>query len=777
MRTSFEVILRATVLIWNRGLESRLIERINRKAFVRRMASCLSLLFLIPSLSGCNFVKSVFLGPSITTKKVPNAVVGKPYDTKIEVSGAIFADIWISAGALPPGLKFDGGRITGVPITGGSYGFQVSATDNSGDYPLSDDRRFTILVLDITAPPLALATANRNYGPVTLTTVGQVGTVNWTITSGALPEGILLKETGEFQGAATDGGNYPFTVMAVDQDTPPRSKSQDLVLDVDNPVPGILALTPANAGVGTASFTLQVQGFDFVKSSRVLWDTSDRPTTFIDTTKLNAAIPATDLANPGNPAVTVSSPLPGGGITNALSFAITSGAAATLIRVSVDTAGVQSNGPSGRPAISANGRFVAFESQASNLVVSDLNGQSDIFVRDTCRGADPDCFPSTKRVSLGDLDSEATGPSYRPSISADGRFVVFTSLAGNLVAGDTNSSSNVFIRDTCLGAPTDCRPRTTLVSVGNTNSASRGNSDNGKLSSSGRYVAFSSGADNLVPGDMNDVAGVFLRDTCLGSLEPCAPATIRVSLDELERPFAIVSSDPSISSDGRFVAFAARSLDSPFQNAPAGASHVYVRDTCASAGPDCHPSTTVMPAEDENGAALSGGFEPSISPDGRIVTFISSKLAPSTASRIELAEVFIRDTCRGTEISCHSHTSRLSAPARGEAPDEGSVNPATTVSGRYVAFVSRASNLVADDKNGRADVFLRDTCAGLKRCLPATWRVSRGHLGLEADGDSTEPALTPDGKVLVFASNAGTLIPDDTNGVADIYLYQRDNIQ
>ena len=774
MRTSFEVILHATVPAWNRGLKSRMIEGIKRKAFLRRLASCLSLPFLIASLAGCNFVKSVFLGPSITTRKVPNAVVGKAYDAKIEISGALFADIWISAGALPPGLKFQGGRISGVPITGGSYGFQVSATDNSGDYPLNDDRRFTILVLDITAPPLVQATANRNYGPVTLTTVGQVGTVNWAITSGTLPEGMLLKETGELQGAAADGGNYPFTVIAVDQDTPPRSKSQDFVLDVDNPVPGILALTPASAGVGTASFTLQVQGFDFVKSSRVLWDAGERPTTFIDTTRLNAAIPATDLANPGNPAITVSSPLPGGGISNALSFAITSGAAATLLRVSVDTAGVQSNGPSGRPAISANGRFVAFESQASNLVVSDHNGQSDIFVRDTCRRAGPGCFPSTVRVSLGDVDSETNGPSYRPSISADGRYVVFTSLAGNLLAGETNSSSNVFLRDTCLGAPSDCRPRTILVSVANTNSASRGNNDNGKVSSSGRYVAFSSDAGNLVPEDRNGAAGIFLRDTCIGSLEPCEPTTIRVSLDELERPLATLSTDLSISSNGRFVAFAARSFNSPFQDIPAGSSQVYVRDTCASAGPDCHPSTTVMPLQDENGVVLAGGFQPSISPDGRFVTFIASKLTSSTASPNELAEVFIRDTCTGAEISCHSHTSRLSAPARGEAPDESSVNPATTVAGRYAAFVSRASNLVADDKNERADVFLRDTCAGIKSCLPATWRVSRG-LGREADGDSTEPALTPDGKVLVFASVASTLIQDDTNGVADIYLYQSDN--
>lgn len=693
MRVPPRAIGHAGVFIWNRKFESRLIDGFKRKAFVRRLADCLTLLFLAASLPGCNFVKSVFLGPSITTEKIPNAVVGEPYDTKIEVSGAIFADIWISAGALPPGLKFDGGRITGTPLTGGSYGFQVSATDNSGDYPLNDDSRFTILVLDITAPLLAKATANRSYGPVTLTAVGQVGTVNWAITSGVLPEGLLLKETGELQGSATDGGNYPFTVTAVDQDSPPRSKSQDLVLNVDNPLPGILTLDPGSAGVGTASFALEVNGFDFVKSSRVFWDTSERPTTFLTSTKLSAAIPATDLGVPGNPVITVSNPPPAGGLSNSFSFAIISGAAASLIRVSVDTSGVQSNGPSAHPAVSANGRFIAFESLASNLVVSDANGHSDIFVRDTCRGTGPDCFPSTVRVSLGDSDSEANGPSYRPSISANGRYVVFTSLASNLVAGDTNSASNVFLRDTCIGASTDCRPRTILVSEGGTKSGSIGNSDDGKLSNSGRYGAFVSVADNLVPGDRNGVADVFLRDTCIGSLEPCVPATVRVSLDELERPFATFAGDPSISSGGRFVAFAAGALESPLENVPAHSSRLYVRDTCASAGQDCYPTTTLVPAEDEDGVALSGGIQPSISPDGRFVTFIAAKSRSPTAGRSEVAEVFIRDTCRGVEIACQSRTSRLSAPVRGIAPDEGSLSPATAVAGRFVAFASRASNL------------------------------------------------------------------------------------
>src|SRR5215468_3193642 len=157
-----------------------------------RCASCLMIGLLASTLGGCNFLKGVFLGPSITTKKVPNAVVGLTYDAKIEVSGATFSSVWISAGTLPPGLTFgDDRHIRGTPTGGGSYEFEVFASDTSDQYPKTDSRRFTILVLDITTTNLSDATANRPYGPVKLTTIGAVGTLGWAVTSGMLPDGIV----------------------------------------------------------------------------------------------------------------------------------------------------------------------------------------------------------------------------------------------------------------------------------------------------------------------------------------------------------------------------------------------------------------------------------------------------------------------------------------------------------------------------------------------------------------------------------------------------------
>src|SRR5262249_2447360 len=123
------------------------------------------LLLLAAQLTGCNLVKSLFLGPSITTKDVPNAVVGVAYDKEIEISGAYLSHVWISAGTLPPGLEFEHRHVRGTPTAGGSYTFEVFASDTSDEYPKTDSRRYTILVLDITTTTLADATANLPYGP------------------------------------------------------------------------------------------------------------------------------------------------------------------------------------------------------------------------------------------------------------------------------------------------------------------------------------------------------------------------------------------------------------------------------------------------------------------------------------------------------------------------------------------------------------------------------------------------------------------------------------
>ena len=179
-------------------------------------------------------------------------------------------------------------------------------------------------------------------------------------------------------------------------------------------------------------------------------------------------------------------------------------------RVSLDSAGIEGNGFSGYPTISADARFVAFSSDASNLVPGDTNLAPDIFVRDRQTG-------TTERVSVDSVGSQATGSSFEPAISADGRFVAFGSIASNLVPADTNGTRDIFVHDRQTGAT----ERANVDSAGNEANAA---AFLPTISGDGRFVAFSSDAGNLVPGDTNPASDVFVRDRQTGTTE-------RASLD------------------------------------------------------------------------------------------------------------------------------------------------------------------------------------------------------------------------------------------------------
>jgi Tol biopolymer transport system component len=172
--------------------------------------------------------------------------------------------------------------------------------------------------------------------------------------------------------------------------------------------------------------------------------------------------------------------------------------AGSTTRVSVDSAGRQANGPSSVAAISADGRFVAFESDATNLVAGDTNGLTDIFVHDLVAR-------TTTRVSVDSLGRQANGPSFNPSISSDGRFVAFESNATNLVPADSLLKRDVFVRDLVLGS-------TVRASVDSADRQALGASGGAAISGDGRSVAFESDANNLVPGDTNLTRDVFVHD-------------------------------------------------------------------------------------------------------------------------------------------------------------------------------------------------------------------------------------------------------------------------
>jgi Tol biopolymer transport system component len=233
--------------------------------------------------------------------------------------------------------------------------------------------------------------------------------------------------------------------------------------------------------------------------------------------------------------------------------------AGTTERVSLSTAGVQGNNFSGYPSISADGRIVAFASVATNLVSGDTNQSYDIFVRDRLSG-------TTERVSVATGGAQGNNSSTYPAISADGNWVVFTSVASNLVAGDTNGASDVFVRD-LVSATTE------RASVATGGAEGNGASGGPVISADGRYVAFLSTATNLVSGDTNGFMDIFVRDRSSGTTERVSVAT--GGAQENSDSF-----DSWISADGRYVAFesAASNLVAGDTN---GARDVFVRDRAA----------------------------------------------------------------------------------------------------------------------------------------------------------------------------------------------------
>jgi Tol biopolymer transport system component len=401
--------------------------------------------------------------------------------------------------------------------------------------------------------------------------------------------------------------------------------------------------------------------------------------------------------------------------------------------VSQSSTGEQGNGTEDFAAVSADGRYVAFHSTAGNLVPADTNGRPDVFVRDTFDG-------TTTRVSVSSTGDQAIGgSSLEPSISADGRYVAFYSSAGNLVMDDTNGDYDIFVHDTLLGT-------TSRATVDRSHS-----SYEPSISDDGRYVAFRSLAA-LVADDTNLKYDIFVRDMVAGT-------TIRATVNS-EGAQAIGGLDlggtagvePSISGDGRYVAFASAATNL-VENDTNGDYDVFVHDTVD------RTTTRVSMTHTGDQAVGGGSLGASISNDGRYVAFYSDAVNLVAGDTNGQSDVFVHDRVAGG-------TTRVSVASTGQQGDGGSsLGPALSGDGRYVAFYSAANNLVADDTNGVPDVFVHDTVHG------TTSRVSLDQNGVETiGGGSDRPSISKDGLYVVFRTSARNLVPNDTNGQRDIII-------
>jgi hypothetical protein len=403
---------------------------------------------------------------------------------------------------------------------------------------------------------------------------------------------------------------------------------------------------------------------------------------------------------------------------------------AAISRVSVDGAGVQANFESYLPFLSGDGRLVTFTTSATNLVAGDTNATQDVYAFDRTT-----CTPT--RISISTGGAQSSSPSGGGVISADASVVGFVSQGSELVAGDTNSAIDAFVRNRILN-------QTTRVSLGTGSVQANGPSVPPVFSGDGRYAVFSSLANNLVSADTNGVADIFIRDRNTGT-------TTRILGTGSVQPNGSAGVY-TISDDGRYIAFASEA-----SNLVAGDTNghrdifLYDRTTAA--------LTKVTPDIASPPGVLN--YSVDLSSDGRYLAFSSnaSNVVASDTNSVADAFVFDRTTAQTTRVSVSS--------ANGEGDGE-SIFPSISGDGRFVVFLSSATNLVAGDTNGFADVFLRD------RLLNTTERVSVDASGTQANGASEfAPAISANGAVIAFDSVATNLVANDTNNASDIFVVNR----
>jgi len=392
---------------------------------------------------------------------------------------------------------------------------------------------------------------------------------------------------------------------------------------------------------------------------------------------------------------------------------------ARATRVSLSTSQQQGDRPSWTAGVSANGRFVAFTSQATDLVPGDTNDRQDAFVIDRKNGR-------TQRVSVSTSGAQAKagpnpdGGSAALGISANGRYVLFRSDASNLVPGDTNGKMDAFVCDRATGKTRRIPPAGPGVYAG-------------ALSANGRYA--------VLQADEN----VYRYDLRRRHLLPLTAGANGWS------------EEPSVSAHGRYVAFT-----SIASNLVRGDTNklpdVFVRDVRT--GKTTRASVTSAGRQGTGKRYSNGSNAPTISRDGRYMAFHSDMTNLVRGDTNRIFDIFVHDRVTGK-------TQRVSVSSTGrQANAESGGGESFSVDGRYVAFSSLATNLVARDRNDITDVFIRDLRKQRTRLVS---------LGLHGQGDDASwvglgAAFTHDGRYILIASWAANLVPDDTNGVADVFV-------
>lgn len=381
-------------------------------------------------------------------------------------------------------------------------------------------------------------------------------------------------------------------------------------------------------------------------------------------------------------------------------------------------------------ALSADGRYVAFDSDA-RLTADDRNNYQDVYVRDRLLG-------TTTLVSVPAAGSTATdNDSLAPSISDDGRYVAFQSMASDLVSPET-MHEDVYLRDLLSHT-------TRLISASSAGFEGDGASENVVISGDGSTVVFGSQATNLVSTSNGGKEQLYV--------ETLTPRSVRIASapSSSGAPGNEDTYSGTLSSDGHRVAFTSLATNLVSGVTTGGYLQAYVYDSTADA-------TSIVSFSAAN--AMHGGnersYQPFVSPDGGYVAFVSQ--ATDILGGNGVAAVYLRTLSSGAVV-------KVSSGAGGADPSDDSNFPIVSTGGRYVVFTSAAHNLNAGgDTNNRRDVFRTDTTTGV------TQLVSVADTGAQGDGDSNGQAMTRDGLHVAFSSQADNLVPADTNGYTDLFV-------
>jgi hypothetical protein len=395
-------------------------------------------------------------------------------------------------------------------------------------------------------------------------------------------------------------------------------------------------------------------------------------------------------------------------------------------RVSISNDEAQGNDESKHTSLSNTGRYVAFHSIANNLVATDTNGETDVFVRDTQAG-------STERVSLSSAGIEGNGDSAHPDISGDGRYVVFESFATNFDPADTDITRDIYLYDRT-------NDTITLVSKNMTGGSASGDTQRAAITPDGEFIVYVSNASDIVAGDTNGTYDCFVYDVSSGMVNRILTSTGAEFDDD-----CIVA---DIAGGTPLIAFESEATN-VVPNDTNGKGDIFIVSIFNTG----HARVSVDSAGNEGNDFANA---PSISRDGDFVTFFSQANNMVLSDTNGIGDIFLHETQTG-------ETTRVSVVSGGAQANNTSTNPHISGGGRYIVFTSFATNLVPGDTNEVVDVFIHDTQTLV------TERLSTTSQNVEGNHFSYYPAISGNGQAVVFESLASNLVPDDTNDRWDAF--------